>query len=295
MMRKFLLSSAAVVALSASALAADLPVHMAPPPPPPPPVFTWAGVYLGATLGYAAGFHNFQENSDPYGINGRGGLFNQSGQHQSGGVAGGPEIGVNFQTGSFVYGLEADVNWTTAKLNNNNSYPYPYNNSSFYSSYTDTYFNNSTDRLNYLGTVRGRIGLAFDRTLIYFTGGLAYGNVHNSRSYGENYSYTYVGGSYYDYTDSVYNSSTTKIGWVVGGGVEYALTPNWTIKGEALYAGLGNSTVPVAFAEYYPGSGSSIIVDRSTGVFSNNVLLIRAGVNYKFDWFAPPVPVVAKY
>ena len=61
MARKFVLSTAAVAALSTSAFAADLPSRAAPPVYIPPPAFTWSGVYLGATAGFAQGFHTFDD------------------------------------------------------------------------------------------------------------------------------------------------------------------------------------------------------------------------------------------
>jgi outer membrane immunogenic protein len=259
MIRKFLLSTAAIAALSTTALAADLPSRAPPPVYIPPPAFTWTGIYIGGTLGYAQGFHSFTDA----------GYFDygDTRQDQTQGLIGGGQIGINFQTGSFVYGLETDFSGLT---NKKNIYAYD--------QYGDSYYDEG--RLNWLGTTRGRIGLAVDRTLLYFTAGVAYGNGSHTRGYSDGYY-----GGYYNYE---WNSSTTKIGWVAGLGVEYAITPNWTIKGEALYANLGTSTVPLN-SYYYSYLG------QSNGRFQDSVAIIRAGFNYKFDLFGAPAPVVAKY
>jgi outer membrane immunogenic protein len=266
MIRKFLLSTAAIAALSTTALAADLPSRAPPPVYIPPPAFTWSGVYIGATLGYAEGYHNFTD----LGYADFGGSINE----QSAGLIGGGTLGINFQQGSLVYGLETDFSGLTNKYTRNEYY-----NGSYY--LDDRY---GTGKLGWLGTVRGRIGLAVDRTLFYFTAGFAYANVHNNRGYNE----TFYGEGADGYA---WNSNKTDFGWVAGVGLEYALTPNWTIKGEALYADLGSTTTPLVNNGYYTsGYGSSY-----NGRFNNSVAIIRAGVNYKFDLFGAPAPVVAKY
>ena len=121
--------------------------------------------------------------------------------------------------------------------------------------------------------------------MFYFTAGFAYAGIHNS--WGRPFAIDPA----VDASDQfLFSSGNTRFGWVVGGGLEYALTPNWTIKGEALYADLGSSN-------------ASFIHDRSddpeeTGPFrtrfNNTLVIIRGGVNYKFDWWTPS-PVVAKY
>ena len=136
--------------------AADLP----PPPAPsiyiPPPAFTWAGPYLGVTAGYANGFHTFDDLAGAF--LGYPGLSND----QSRGIAAGGTLGINWQTGSLVYGLETDWSW----LSNKTTYIDP-------NGAINNFYPSETSRLNNLGTVRGRVGLAVDRTLFYFTAGLA--------------------------------------------------------------------------------------------------------------------------
>ncbi len=117
---------------------------------------------------------------------------------------------------------------------------------------------------NYVGTVRGRFGFAWDRFWFYGTGGLAYGDVDISASS------TLSNGSVY------YGSkSSTKVGWTAGAGVEYALTNNITIRGEYLYYDLGKSKASVYDNGTYIGSAKADI----------NGSIARAAINYKFNTF----------
>ncbi|WP_026607489.1 outer membrane protein [Methylocapsa acidiphila] len=266
MIRKFTLFAAAVASVSTNAIAADLPSRAPPPVYIPPAAFTWSGVYLGATAGFAQGFHTIDDLQGAF--LGYPGLSND----RTNGFAGGGTLGVNVQAGMFVYGLETDINW----LSNKATYTDP-------NGAINAFYPSETNRLNYLGTVRGRLGVAFDRALIYFTAGLAYGNLNDSIQYNS-------------YTSTTWNTpsfgvNTTRIGWVAGGGVEYALTPNWTLKGEALYADLSNANATWVS----PGSGTFPAGAQYNLRFNTAAAIIRAGVNYKFDWFAPPGTNIAKY
>jgi outer membrane immunogenic protein len=147
----------------------------------------------------------------------------------NGGLVGGT-VGYNWQgAGSpVVWGLEADLDWSSIK-----------------GSTACAPGVTCETRNNWLGTARGRIGYAFDRILPYVTGGLAVGNVKNSISgFGD--------------------SSTTKAGYALGGGVEAALAGPWTAKVEYLYADLGRSSAPL-------GTDARVKVNT-----------VRAGLNYRF-------------
>jgi outer membrane immunogenic protein len=134
-----------------------------------------------------------------------------------------------------------------------------------------------TNRLNDLGTVRGRLGLAVDRTLFYFTAGLAYGEVANTALYNSL--------RFPTSNTPNFNIDSTRIGWVVGSGLEYALTPNWTVKGEAIYAQLNS---PIA-SWVSPGSPTFPANAVFNVRFNTAVAIARAGLNYKFDWFGPHI------
>jgi outer membrane immunogenic protein len=172
---------------------------------------------------YVAPVYNW---TGPYiGINGGGGW----GSGMSGGLIGGT-LGYNWQVGTMVYGLEGDLDWSNIHGSGNCAVI------------------GCDTRNHWLGTVRGRLGVAMDRFMPYVTGGLAVGDVQNS-----------VAG---------FGSATsTKAGWTLGAGIETALAQNWTAKFEYLYVDLGHGPTVAGIA----GSDTR---------FRSNVL--RVGLNYRF-------------
>jgi outer membrane immunogenic protein len=233
-MRKILLSGVALASLSVGAFAADLPSRKeAPIYVPPPPVFTWTGVYVGGQVGYGFGRDRILT---PAAVTG----FSPNG------VVGGAHIGYNYQVAQFVFGLEGDVDGASYK----GTVATP-------AGFTDT------TRIAIDGSVRGRIGYAFDRALFYATGGAAFASIQNS--------YRAPGGAFTSLGHS-------RVGWTVGGGIEYAITNNWSIRAEYRYTDYGRYT-------------DILTVPVSHHPTDNRVM---AGFSYKFDMFTP-APVVAKY
>ena len=252
----FLLGLASILDANAADLSppAVAPIYI------PPPTFNWAGPYLGATVGFANGFHSYDDLAGAF--LGYPGLSND----QSKGFAAGGTLGFNLQARSFVYGLEADLSW----LSNKSTYVDP-------NGAINNFYPSETNRLNDLGTVRGRLGLAVDRSLFYFTAGLAFGEVANSVQYNSL--------KFPTFNVPSYNVDSTRFGWVVGSGLEYAISPSWTMKGEAIYAQL--NTVTASWVS--PGSQSFPANAVYNTRFNTSVALIRAGLNYKFDWFGPQI------
>ena len=246
------------LASALSANAADLAPPAVVPIYAPPPIVIWAGPYLGATVGFANGFHNYDDLAGAF--LGYPGLAND----QSRSFAAGGTLGYNLQAGRFVYGVEADVSW----LGNKSSYVDP-------NGAINNFYPSETNRLNDLGTVRGRLGLAVDRTLFYFTAGLAFGEVANSVQYNSS--------RFPPLNVPSYNLDSTRFGWVVGSGLEYALSPTWSMKGEAIYAQLNSVTA----SWISPGSQSFPANAVYNTRFNTSVAVIRAGLNYKIDWFGP--------
>lgn len=121
--------------------------------------------------------------------------------------------------------------------------------------------------LDYLGTARGRLGYAFGNILPYVTGGFAYG---------ETTTYNVV---------ALSSQNNQRVGWTAGLGLEYAITHNLSFKTEYLYADLGTKTLSTA------GAGIAGVTATEKATFN----MVRAGLDWKFDWFTPPAPVVAKY
>jgi len=151
-----------------------------------------------------------------------------------------------------------------------------------------TYLQAGRDQ-HYLGTVRGRVGyLATPDMLVYATGGAAIGESDLNATYfaPSLSSPLYLGGSWLGYVDM-------RLGWTAGAGVEWMLSPSWSLKAEYLYYDLGTANTANADPLYYtttkPATWSSV---GYRGDFSGNV--IRVGLNYHLNGVAPE-PLLAKY
>ncbi|MGO9006473.1 MAG: outer membrane protein [Beijerinckiaceae bacterium] len=248
MFRKFLMSTAAVVALGGTAFAADLPSRAEPPVYiPPPAIFTWTGIYIGGQVGYQWGTSATQAYSLATGV-----LGAVQNNYSPDGVVGGAHLGYNYQFSQFVVGLEGDIEGSSY----NGSGP------SLSGAYT------FTTREPVEGSIRGRVGVAWDRALVYATGGAAFGD----------FRHTYTGPLGFD------SLSTTRIGWTVGGGVEYAVTNDWSVRAEYRYTDFGYFNDPLL------NSSGGLIGDRKHE--TDNA--VRVGFSYKFGE-PPPAPVIAKY
>jgi outer membrane immunogenic protein len=249
--RKLLLSSVALAAIAGTAFAADLPSRRAPPvyAPPPIPVFSWTGFYIGGQVGYAFGKDNAGiVATGPYSTN-------------PNGIIGGAHVGYNFSTQSLpmfggvfgsggVIGVEGDVDGSDYRR----AIALPGGAT-------------ANIRNNIQGSIRGRLGFAVDRALFYATGGAAFA------SFNTNY-LTALGG------DSL---SSTRVGWTVGGGVEYAITNTWSLRAEYRYSDFGS------FTNFAPASGFGLVRHHET---ENRA---QVGFSYKFDTPAVLAPVVARY
>jgi len=283
-MKKIAAISALALAMGmGSALAADLPYRKAPLVEPPPPPLTWTGFYAGLNIG--GGWNSSSANNasniyyDPAFALGQSAyssswgwtpnLFflpvNANNSGTNGGVVGGGQVGYNFQFNpSIVVGAEADFQGSSIG-NNDKSASAPV--------YASPFANNGGNGLlfplvsiggghvglDWIGTIRGRAGWAFTPSLlVYGTAGFAYGGV-------------YAG-----------NYSNTRTGWTAGGGVEWLLAPHISIKAEYLYADLDSGGVTGGWGWNY---GYHL---------HPQVNIVRAGVNYHFNW-AAPAPVLAKF
>jgi len=262
MYRQLLLASIGAIALAGSAFAADLPSR-APPPVyvPPVPIFTWTGIYVGGQIGYAWGTTNANAG-DNFG-DFRYFSFNNNG------VIGGAHVGYNLQLNQFVLGLEGDVDGSTLSKTESSAL-FVGAGTGFGAIVPVTVSGN----LNVQGSIRGRFGYAWDRVLLYATGGVAFGGFKGAI-----------------YTPFGYDSqSNTRVGWTVGGGLEYAITNNWSVRAEYRYAQYGRNTIYANNVFALPGLAA-------VGGFANvkfNENRVQVGFSYKFD-LTPPAPVVAKY
>jgi outer membrane immunogenic protein len=223
-MKRILLASAGVLAMASVASAADLPRQMytkAPPPMAAPYYYNWTGFYIGINGGGAWGTSSW-DSTRSFDV--------------SGGMIGGT-IGYNWQTGPWVLGLEGDLDWASVKGSTN---------------VIGCVTANCSTENTWLGTVRGRVGYAFDRWMPYITGGVAFGGVDASQA-------PFPGGS------------STQVGWAAGAGLEFAVVNNVTAKVEYLHYDLGSFTCGL-------NCGNGVLNDQVS--FSADA--IRGGVNIRF-------------
>ena len=249
-MKKFTLTLATATALiSAPALAADLgrmPVKA--PVAAPIPYFNWSGFYLGIQGGFAWG--DLERTLVSTGAT----LSHET----EGGLIGGT-VGFNWQTGAWVFGFEADYAWADIGRRLNDCF--------------GVIGVVCRSGLDSFGTARLRVGGAWDRVMIYGTGGLAFGD----QSVGVFDTVTGLGVERSDFA----------VGWTAGGGIEWGFAPGWSLKAEALYFDLDLDRVSTA-GTVIGGLVDPVGIDhRHTGV------IVRGGINYRFNWGGPGV--VASY
>jgi outer membrane immunogenic protein len=249
-MRKliYVLTTATAV-ISAPALAADLgrmPVRA--PVAAPVPYFTWSGIYIGVQGGF--GWADLERKLLTTGT-----TFSHD---IDGGLVGGT-IGFNWQGGPWVWGVEADYAWADIGRTVD-----------CFAAIAPGLRCGST--LDSFGTVRGRLGGAWDRMMIYGTGGVAFGDqdifINNT------------------ITGAFARRDRFAVGWTLGGGIEWAFAPAWSLKAEALYFDVSPDRLSTA--------GFGLVAEplgidtRFTGV------IVRGGINYRFDWGSPGY-AVARY
>jgi outer membrane immunogenic protein len=239
-MKRILFAAILSAVAAGAAAAADIPQ---PPPeegtyvPLPPPVYNWGGVYIGVNGGWEWGG---AEWSMPATV-----TFPalSATANNNGGIIGGT-LGVNYQTGPFVFGLEGDLNY-----------------SSINTGITSVCSVSGTCQVgsNWLSTVRARAGYAVNNVLFYGTAGGAFANMQTALS--------------------GVTTSHIEPGWTAGAGVEWAFFSNWTAKFEYLFVyNTLNATCSTAVCTANNG-GASAPLSVSLG---QNV--VRGGINYKFNF-----------
>jgi outer membrane immunogenic protein len=303
-MKRMLVGIAAVASLATTgAFAADLPPKApvyAKAPVYVDPGYDWTGFYIGANLGYSWGNSNSALTlSDP----GTGAILNSANsKFNMDGVVGGGQIGYNWQRDKWVFGLEADIQGTgqqgsglaicaggtATALNSACAIGHrgdtaPFNVPAF------AVNDGISEKLDWFGTFRGRIGSTFTPTVLgYVTGGLAYGGVSATNTInGINITGPQgVNGSTSTPFAGTAGNSSILVGWTLGVGVEGVISGNWTAKLEYLYLDLGNISGSFVTPLIAP-SGAFAVSSYSSHITDN---ILRVGVNYKFNG-----PVVARY
>jgi len=182
-MRKHLASLALIAFFGGAANAADILPGPMPQAMPGPMPYTWSGFYIGGNAGGAWGdISNSLRVS-----NGNPGYFNPAaiaGVDASGsfgadsdGFTGGGQIGYNFQPSNWVWGIEADIQSLDLSGSHGGEFRYTTNNAPYNLS--------NSISADWLFTLRGRVGYAFNRSLVYFTGGLAVTEIDFTQTFSE--------------------------------------------------------------------------------------------------------------
>jgi outer membrane immunogenic protein len=242
MKRTLTLAAATLLAIGAQARGADLPTPTL--PPPIPAIYNWTGFYVGANGGWGDGRSNWTNNCiDCTGSATPGG---ETGSFSVSGYLAGGTLGWNYQIGPWVYGIEGDFDWTHLTGSSgstcgglSDAVPPP---------------TGCETESEWLATVRGRVGYAFNNVLLFGTAGGAVSRIKTGL----------IPPSTFD--------SSTEAGWAVGAGLEVGFAPNWTAKVEYLFVDLPNATCTTT-TNCGPLAGSTV-------TFNEN--MVRVGVNYKF-------------
>jgi outer membrane immunogenic protein len=240
-----------VTAGSAPAFAADMALKA---PPVVAPVWSWNGWYAGLNVG-----GSFGEARDSSTFGTPAVVLGSSSAHLDG-VIGGGQVGYNTVTNNWLIGLEADIQGSSERSTGTDG-PLTVTIPGAVPIIATGALTDS-ERLEWFGTVRGRLGvLSGPNWLFYGTGGLAYGDVRSNE--------TLVTGP--GTVAASYN--TIRAGWTAGAGIEGVLGNNWTVKLEYLYIDLGR------FSNSFTGAGIFTPMTVSTHVTDN---IVRVGLNYHF-------------
>jgi outer membrane immunogenic protein len=310
-MKKLLLSSVALAAMAGSAIAADLPSQKAPPVVAPAPL--WTGFYAGLNAGGTWANNNtitfsglpsyilpgsLPTNTATNGQYAFTDAILASRQLQvsnAGGFIGGGQIGYNWAfLEKGLFGLETDFQGLATGNSTSTSYassPVPDNNHS-----ANGFAGISANRsLGYFGTVRGRIGYLLTPTIqAYATAGFAYGGTNLT---GTSFQTITVPVAIHSTANLYYGSqpfSGVSVGWTAGGGVEWMLAQNWSVKAEYLYYDLGSvQTLSGATSRFHTGPDYLVWTNQTSAQTRFNGNIVRAGANYHFNFASSPV--VAKF
>jgi outer membrane immunogenic protein len=239
----------ATLALTGTAIAADMPAPVyRKAPPPVAPVYSWTGCYIGVEGGGAWGTSRHTGAS----LGTTAPILDISNNYDvSGGLFGGT-VGCNYQaSGQWVFGLEGDMSWANKKGGANDIAPF-----------LTTVVSSTSE--HWLATGRARLGYALSNpVLLYVTGGFAVASVEAIATAPA--------------PAPAVSETRTRLGWTIGAGAEWGFAPNWSAKLEYL-------RVELEKTGYYPVGGVAVpgvtIVHRDDVPLNNNI--VRAGINYRF-------------
>jgi outer membrane immunogenic protein len=325
-MKKILLSSAALVALAGSALAADLPSRKAAPAAPVVPL--WTGFYAGLNAGYNFGTNSnvYSGNSGaPISITGFGGnplagltvypgvaplALDMNKSNTQDGFIGGAQFGYNYQgfmSPNLVLGIETDIQGAgirgeSVSYGASSGTLRPADAAANVNGVNAAGVTNVQSGVDYLGTIRGRIGYLWTPTLlVYGTGGFAYGGAYANVTQSANvmlqdHNFPQFGQGYLGWGQGLSGGgrqSQLLTGWTAGGGLEWMFMPNWSLKGEATYWDLGRMNVSTSTFGLAPTPVYTNSIGWGRTSVSYSGVQAKAGINYHFTWGS--VPVVASF
>lgn len=275
-MRRFWIALIAVstIAFSQIASAADLPLKA--PAAPSPPAFTWTGCYVGLNAGWGGARNALSTTVDPQSnMNGTArALITYGGAAilDGDGFTGGGQVGCNWQIPQpqsgipVVFGVEGDFNWIDGDASDTRNVAVG----------QATGLSVDDIGMDWFATIRGRIGWAFDRILIYGTGGVAFTKLDISKSWSWSFidGCPIVGGLNQCH---VGGDNSFRTGFTIGGGVEWAFLEHWSTKAEYLYSDFGDVTYRTCNIGFTPPCSQT--ADHKV---RSTLQVIRVGVNYKF-------------
>lgn len=267
---KLAAATALLLASTAAGSAADLAVK-ARPYVAPAPIYSWTGFYLGVHVGAGWGTTELSLSGASF-PDGEGGLISETfglafSQNSRSGFLGGVQAGYNWQSGIAVFGIQGDFAGADIKGTN-----------------PCLLVLSCTTKSDWLATVSGRVGAVIaERGLIYVKGGAAWLNSTHSASLpnGGTVIPGLVG-------QELSSREHTNFGWLLGMGVEYAFTPNWTAFIEYNYMEFDRKNH--AFLLNPAVTDGDVFTVNAD--IRNKLSIAKVGVNYKFDW---GTPVVARY
>jgi outer membrane immunogenic protein len=307
-----IIAGALTLAAAQTATAADLGARIWPPAEPVykaapamRAMYSWTGFYAGGNVGYSWGKAKTDVTVPGFTIDAAttggatvpvdipGAAFSES--LKPSGWIGGGQIGWNSQVGNWVLGLEADWQASGQKDDRSRSDAFAFTTTTTPPFDVDGTSATSLEaKLKWFGTVRGRLGYAWDSVMVYGTGGLAYGkfDVSSVNTISGTAACVVAAGvcdapgtTTFSQTTAL-SSSKTKAGWTLGAGIEgAAFLPNWTWKAEYLYVDFGKFDHSVATTPGAPITTSGLIT-TSTRVTDH---ILRFGVNYRFAGGKGPV------
>jgi outer membrane immunogenic protein len=273
MKNAFALSVGLLALAAVPAAAADIPMKAPIMAPVAAPIYNWSGCYIGGNAG--GKWASTRDDVNIGAVTGSPAVTSSFDRATASSFIGGGQIGCNMQSGNWVFGLEGDADWhrwSTTRVQPVTLPPLV----------VGDVFDVSSD---WQASARGRIGYAFDRTLLYLTGGAAFTNVQVGTFFP-----VFVGSVVFP--ASAATDTKTLFGATLGAGIEYALSNNWSVGVEGRYSWYGTHTFSGGTVAAIPAVGGGFLFAPATQTLKIETLEVTGRLNYRFNWGGP---VVARY